>query len=102
MKPTDIINRKLLKEHLDMVCGNNTPWGKAQQAYIECFKGFIDHEPSIDQSEAVKVIWAAQIDDLIAKIKAASLGKWYVGRIDGKSEDVIPTDAVVKILENAK
>lgn len=93
---SDIISRKNLKEHLDMVCVNNTPWGKAQQAYIECFKRFIDNEVSIEEKEAVKLIWSAQIDDLITKIRKikdyeVSNGSVYLHE---------PT--IIKILEEAK
>ena len=40
-------------------------------------------------------------DALIGGIKENNLGKWYVGRIDGKSEEVIPTDTVYKIIDSA-
>lgn len=40
-------------------------------------------------------------DALIGGIKENNLGEWYVGRIDGKSEEVIPTDTVYKIIDSA-
>ena len=94
---SDIISRKTLKEHLDMVCGNNTPWGKAQQAYIECFKEFIDNEVSIESKEAVKLIWSAQIDELIKRIME-------IAPDDSSTEDVVLLDRVdvLYILQEAK
>ena len=94
---SDIISRKTLKEHLDMVCGNNTPWGKAQQAYIECFKVFIDNEVSIEEKEAVKLIWSAQIDVIIEKIM-------QIAPSESSLDDVILLDRVdvIEILKEAK
>lgn len=40
-------------------------------------------------------------DALMDGIKENNLGEWYVGRIDGKSEEVIPTETVYKIIEKA-
>lgn len=34
-----------------------------------------------------------------AEIKAVSHGKWYVGRLDGKSEEVLLTDEVMEIID---
>ena len=97
-----LIDKTALKDHLDCVCGNNTPWGKAQQAYIECFKAFVDQEPDISAKEGVRIIWEGQIDTLIEQVRTESLGDWYVGRIDGKSEEVITVEKVIEILQDAK
>lgn len=34
-----------------------------------------------------------------AEIKAASHGKWYVGRVDGKTEEVLLMDEVMEIID---
>lgn len=39
------------------------------------------------------------VDGMIEAIKEKSLGKWFVGRVDGKSEDVIPTETVIEIIK---
>lgn len=41
-------------------------------------------------------------DKIRAEIKAASLGKWYVGRIDGKAEEVLLMADVLQILDKYK
>lgn len=33
------------------------------------------------------------------EIKAASHGKWYVGRVDGKTEEVLLMDEVMEIID---
>lgn len=38
-------------------------------------------------------------DAIIEDIQDSHLGEWYVGRIDGKSEEVIPTETVYEIVE---
>lgn len=48
----DCISRASLIEHLDNVCYNpDTPWGIAQKAYINCFKAFINREPTFRPTE---------------------------------------------------
>ncbi len=43
-----------------------------------------------------------RFDNIRAEIKAASLGKWYVGRIDGKAEEVLLMADVLQILDKYK
>ena len=38
-------------------------------------------------------------DAIIEDIQDSHLGEWYVGRIDGKPEEVIPTETVYEIIE---
>ena len=38
-------------------------------------------------------------DDIRAEIKKASLGKWYVGDIKGKTEEVIVMEDVISIID---
>lgn len=62
----------------------------------------IKEAPSLSEKEGVRIIWQHQIDDLIKEIKAESLGKWYTGRIDGKTDEVVLLKDVIDILEEAK
>ena len=62
----------------------------------------INDIPPIEEKEGVRIIWQHQIDDLIKQIKAESLGKWYTGRIDGKTDEVVLLKDVIEILEEAK
>lgn len=39
------------------------------------------------------------LDKIRAEIKIASHGKWYVGRIDGKTEEVLLMDEVMEIID---
>ena len=39
------------------------------------------------------------LDKIRAEIKNASHGKWYVGRLDGKSEEVLLLDEVLQIID---
>ena len=39
------------------------------------------------------------LDKMRAEIKAASHGKWYVGRLDGKTEEVLLMDEVMEIID---
>lgn len=39
------------------------------------------------------------LDKIQADIKAASHGKWYVGRVDGKTEEVLLMDEVMEIID---
>ena len=40
-------------------------------------------------------------DALVKGIEENHLGEWYVGRIDGKSEEIIPTETVYKLIKDA-
>lgn len=42
------------------------------------------------------------LDKIRAEIKKSSHGKWYVGRIDGKTEEVLLLDEVMQILDKYK
>lgn len=37
-------------------------------------------------------------DRITEQINEHSLGEWYVGRIDGKSEEIIPVETVINII----
>lgn len=39
------------------------------------------------------------LDKIRTEIESASHGKWYVGRIDGKSEEVLLLDEVLQIID---
>ena len=39
------------------------------------------------------------LDKIRDEIKAASHGKWYVGRLDGKTEEVLLMDEVMEIID---
>ena len=39
------------------------------------------------------------LDKMRAEIKATSHGKWYVGRLDGKTEEVLLMDEVMEIID---
>lgn len=39
------------------------------------------------------------LDKIRAEIKIASHGKWYVGRLDGKTEEVLLMDEVLEIID---
>lgn len=39
------------------------------------------------------------LDQIRNDIKAASHGKWYVGRVDGKTEEVLLMDEVMEIID---
>lgn len=46
--------------------------------------------------------WEQEIrlfDKIRSEIKDASQGKWYVGRLDGKSEEVLFLDDVLQIID---
>lgn len=43
-------------------------------------------------------LWDA-LDQIRDEIKAASHGKWYVGRLDGKTEEVLLMDEVMEIID---
>lgn len=38
-------------------------------------------------------------DKIRKEIKATSHGKWYVGRVDGKTEEVLLMDEVIEIID---
>lgn len=61
-----------------------------------CMNG-IDNEfiGIVNEIPTVKVL-----DKIRAEIERASLGKWYVGRLDGKSEDVLLLDKALAIIDN--
>ena len=40
-----------------------------------------------------------EADKITKEIKKESLGKWYVGRIDGKSDEVVLLDDVIAIID---
>ena len=40
-----------------------------------------------------------EADKIEKEIKKESLGKWYVGRIDGKSDEVVLLDDVIAIID---
>lgn len=42
---------------------------------------------------------ASALDKIRAEIKAASHGKRYVGRVDGKTEEVLLMDEVMEIID---
>lgn len=42
------------------------------------------------------------IDKIRAEIKKSSHGKWYVGRLDGKTEEVLLLDEVLQIIDKYK
>lgn len=88
---SDIISRKYL---LDLASKDG--------AYDYVSAKEIAEAPSIEEKEGVRIIWQHQIDDLIKQIKAESLGKWYTGRIDGKTDEVVLLKDVIEILEEAK
>lgn len=39
------------------------------------------------------------LDKIRVEIKSASLGEWYVGRIDGKSEEILLLDKALQIID---
>lgn len=39
-----------------------------------------------------------KIAEAINKISKCSMGKWYVGRLDGKTEEVVLMDDVMRIM----
>lgn len=39
------------------------------------------------------------LDKIRAEIESASHGKWYAGRIDGKTEEVLLLDEVLQIID---
>jgi hypothetical protein len=39
------------------------------------------------------------LDKIRAEIKNSSHGKWYVGRLDGKTEEVLLLDEVLEIID---
>ena len=49
-----------------------------------------------------KYIEREVLDKIRAEIKKSSHGKWYVGRIDGKTEEVLLLDEVMQILDKYK
>lgn len=42
---------------------------------------------------------AKEADKMKKEIQKESLGKWYVGRIDGKAEEVVLLDDVIAIID---
>jgi len=42
------------------------------------------------------------IDKIRAEIKKSSHGKWYIGRLDGKTEEVLLLDEVLQIIDKYK
>ena len=49
---------------------------------------------------AIKAIKQESVLNKIrAEIKNASLGRWYFGRLDGKSEEVLPLDKALQIID---
>ena len=49
--------------------------------------------------KAISAHWELIIDEIRAEIKKSSHGKWYVGRLDGKTEEVLLLDEVLQILD---
>lgn len=52
--------------------------------------------------KAINAHWELIIDEIRAEIKAVSHGKWYVGRTDGKAEEVLLMADVLQIIEKYK
>ena len=40
------------------------------------------------------------LEDIKAEIKRASVGKWYIGNVNGKSEEVIPLIDALEIIDS--
>lgn len=51
---------------------------------------------------AINAHWELIIDEIRAEIKKSSHGKWYVGRLDGKTEEVLLLDEVLQIIDKYK
>jgi hypothetical protein len=49
-----------------------------------------------------KYIEREVLDKIRAEIKKSSHGKWYVGRLDGKTEEVLLLDEVLQIIDKYK
>lgn len=66
----------------------------------ESFKPMIE----IDLYSVIKQKYIERevLDKIRAEIKKSSHGKWYVGRIDGKTEEVLLLDEVMQILDKYK
>lgn len=56
----------------------------------------------ISQSQIANAPTVDVLDKIRAEIERASHGKWYVGRIDGKSEEVLLLDEVLQIIDKYK
>ena len=52
----------------------------------------------IEHAPTVEAISKKDLQKAINKINKCSLGKWYVGRTDGKSEEVVLLEDVLNIL----
>lgn len=63
-------------------------WSEYAEEPSNYFNKFIDDLPLTDV-----------LDQIRAEIKAASHGKWYVGRLDGKTEEVLLMDEVMEIID---
>lgn len=48
---------------------------------------------------AIRFMGNKTLEKIRAEIVSASHGKWYVGRIDGKTEEVLLLDEVLQIID---
>lgn len=51
---------------------------------------------------AIRFMKNRTLDKIRAEIESAVYGKWFVGRIDGKSEEVLLLDEVLQIIDKYK
>lgn len=51
---------------------------------------------------AIRYMKNKTLEKIRAEIESATHGKWYVGRIDGKTEEVLLLDEVLQIIDKCR
>jgi len=75
---------------------------EALKTWLPVISMGVDNMPELKDAleMAIKALKQEPVLDKIrAEIKNASHGKWYVGRLDGKSEEVLLLDEVLQIID---
>lgn len=65
-----LIDKDKLIKSFDCICTAGGIWQKPQLAYLEACKEYIeDYKPELSADEGIRIIWQAQLDELIAKMQ---------------------------------
>jgi hypothetical protein len=67
---------------------------------LERIKQDMTHADDVNALDfAIRYMKNKTLEQIRAEIESASHGKWYVGRIDGKTEEVLLLDVVLQIID---
>ena len=67
---------------------------KQLKMFSELFLKKVKNAPTVD------AVPLSVLEDIKAEIKRASVGKWYIGNVNGKSEEVIPLIDALEIIDS--